>query len=102
MLLNLITFKLANSKHRFLLNHILIILFFAFTYYTLSNYIEGSMINNNSDDKNKPLSMYDSIHFSLVTQTTVGYGNIVPNHLITKIFNTLQLFTIYGILLIDF
>lgn len=105
MLTGLITFNMAKSKHRFFLHHILLILFFAVAYYISSQYITDSMVNHSSHKGNhknsKQLSLWDCMYFSLVTQTTVGYGDISPTHPITKLINVIQLLTIYGVLLIE-
>ena len=43
-----------------------------------------------------PWSFAESFYFSLVTQTTVGYGDMVSHTRISRIINVLQLLTIYG------
>jgi hypothetical protein len=97
MIAGLLSFSLSKSKHHFFINHIISILIFAVAYYLSSKYIHESM--RNKDNSN--MSLWDCIYFSLVTQTTVGYGDIVPTHAVTKLINVLQLLTIYGVLLIE-
>lgn len=99
MLAHLFSIKLSSSKHRFFMNHILLIIAFAIAYYVSTIFIKDSMMKTGKDIKE--LSFWDCFYFSLVTQTTVGYGDIVPAHNISKLINILQLLTIYGILLIE-
>lgn len=110
MLANLVAFKFAKSKHSFFKKHIMLILFFALAYYISSIIIESFIINNdhiinnnhnNNNNKSEFSSFVDCLYFSLVTQTTVGYGDIVPKHTITKLITMLQLLTIYGVILFE-
>ena len=48
-----------------------------------------------------PWSFGECFYFSLVTQTTVGYGDMVEHTRISRIINILQLLTIYGVLAIS-
>lgn len=47
------------------------------------------------------LYFFDFFHFSLVTQTTVGYGSVYPISNIAKVINTIHLTSIYLILIIS-
>ena len=49
--------------------------------------------------KNKivPIPLFDAFYFSLITQTTVGYGKMTPPSRITQWINIFQLLTIYGV-----
>ena len=47
------------------------------------------------------ITLYDALYFSLVTQTTVGYGDIVPQTVLTKTINIIQLLSIYGVIVIS-
>ena len=42
--------------------------------------------------------IFDCFYFSLVTQTTVGYGDIIPHTRFMRIINIFQMFSIYGII----
>jgi uncharacterized membrane protein len=104
MIAGLLSFSLSKSKHRFFVHHIITILLFAAAYFLASKYINESMMNKSTLKKhtsNNNVSFWDCLYFSLVTQTTVGYGDIVPTHAVTKFINVLQLLTIYGVLLIE-
>ena len=50
---------------------------------------------------NKEINLFDCFHFSLITQTTVGYGNMVPVEFYTKCVNILQLLTIFATVVVD-
>ena len=48
-----------------------------------------------------PMNLLECFHFSLVTQTTVGYGHSYPTNLYSRIINIMQLLTIYGVLVLE-
>lgn len=99
--MNLTFLRLKNieKKGLFFISHLSVILLFALLYYISSIYIKGS-VNNKEKDKDGELSFWDCLYFSLVTQTTVGYGDIVMTHKFTKLINFIQLLTIYGVFVI--
>ena len=80
-----------------IVKHLLIILFFTFCYYLADRTFRDELT-----EKKEPFSLMDSFYFSLVTQTTVGYGSVRPTHKLTKYINILQLMSIYGVLVFDF
>ena len=45
-----------------------------------------------------PWSFFDCFYFALVTQTTVGYGDLVPRTRLMRYICLFQLLTIYGVL----
>ena len=49
-------------------------------------------------DTETPWSFYDCFYFSLVTQTTVGYGDLIPRTRVMRGISICQLLTIYGVL----
>lgn len=95
MLLHIPKVKLGLQS--FLTNNVLLVFFFAIVYYIVNHY-ESSY--NKNVVKN---GLLDWLHFSLVTQTTVGYGNKI-NRLITessellKYVNMLQMFSLFGLI----
>ena len=58
--------------------------FIAFKYIDNSYYFSDEM-------KEKKVSFIDFLFFSICTQTTIGFGNIVPRHDLIKILISLQL-----------
>lgn len=104
---------LTSINKNIILRHITIVLVFSVLYYIVSNYygetafsrittVESNTPHNPSNEKlNNKMSVLDCLYFSLVTQTTVGYGHIVPTHIISKIINILQLLTIYGVFILE-
>jgi hypothetical protein len=100
-LLNLINFT---SKFRFIKStiktHFKIVILFTILYY-----VTNLILNNKGFDhikyEKKNMSLIDCFRFSLFTQTTVGYGEIFPIHDFIKIINILQLFTIFGVLILE-
>jgi len=95
MLLHIPKVKLGLQS--FLTNNVLLVFFFAIVYYIVNHY--ESSYNKNV----KKHGFVEWIHFSLVTQTTVGYGNKV-HQLITvsskllKYVNMLQMFSLIGLI----
>lgn len=73
---------------------ILCLLFFACVYYALANADDRHFRNNtHSTLPNPPIGAIDAIYFSLVTQSTVGYGSIVPSSSLAKAVVSLQVFS---------
>ena len=93
----MILFRLfKNSSKNFLFNQIFYVIFFAILYYINDHYIEKNSLNVDADiyGKNYKLLCWDYFHFSLVTQTTLGYGALIPKKPFGKFLNSLQLLTI--------
>lgn len=62
-------------------------------YYKLKE-LDGNIV---TDKDVTPMSLYDSFYFSLITHSTVGYGQIVPKSRITQTINICHLLFIIGI-----
>lgn len=88
-------FQKSKDKKDFLKKHILSVIIFTILY-LLANRL--AIYHGIEDEKIKP---FDTFHFSLVTQTTVGYGKNFTTNLYTQIINVLHLLTIYGVFIID-
>ena len=91
-------FKKAGGSLMFMLRHLLLVFIFAACYYVVSNYYDT---NTGKKALQKPLSPLDCFYYSLVTQTTVGYGDIVPKTDMMKVITIVQLLTIYGVFVIE-
>ena len=92
---------LKNIKERHLSSfsrHIFIIVLFALFYYALNKNIPDSFHYNKTHGD---LTLLDFIYFSLVTQTTVGYGDIAPIHKYARMGCMLQLLTTYAVVIIS-
>lgn len=89
--------KVRLGLQSFITNNVLLVFFFAVVYYIVNHY--ESKYNKNI----KKSGFLEWVHFSLVTQTTVGYGNKI-NRLINesskllKYVNIIQLFSLFGLL----
>ena len=74
------------------------ILLFSIVYWMIERQRKGSFVQTKKEwmDMNKEddLDLFDFIYFTIVTQTTVGYGNIVPVSSLARFMNTFQLSTI--------
>jgi hypothetical protein len=89
MLLHLHFFK--KTKY-FLFYNLLAVLFFGGLYYFLQD-DEMSFVHD--IHKKKRYSMQDCMYFSLITQTTVGYGDKATYSESAKIANMMQLLSIF-------
>ena len=69
-----------------------IIILFTFFYYMFTKFSKTNNFFINS--KNVKLSLFNALYLSIVTQTTVGYGDIVTKSVIAKSITILQLFTL--------
>ena len=66
----------------------------AVVYYVLATHDDSHLRNNtHTIQPNPPIGIIDAIYFSLVTQSTVGYGSIVPSSALAKTIVSLQVFS---------
>lgn len=79
---------LFKVERKLFLYNIICILIFAFLYYVSDKILTY-------EDK---INIINSIYFSTVTQTTLGFGDIVPTHEITKILVSLQCLAVLSIM----
>lgn len=91
----------VNIRHiKFIAHQLAVVLLFTALYYIgdlYVSYYEKDAKGFKHSNK-KRLTLFDYFRFSLITQTTVGYGEMSASHTITEIINTIQLLTIYGII----
>jgi uncharacterized membrane protein YagU involved in acid resistance len=73
----------------FLIHHLFFIILFAVIYYIVSEY--------NIYSFSIKLSPLDAVFFSTATQTTVGYGSIVPISNTARMITMIQLLSLAGI-----
>jgi len=89
----LIKFLYQKKKFkRIMSNMISSILGFALLYF-----ISGKFATQYLNEKEN-LSFFNALYFSIVTQSTVGYGDLVPTNVLTKSITMLQLLTIVAII----
>ena len=76
-----------------------VVMIFTVAYY-VANRVERKlgMIDDITGKKIKPRTLFDAFYFTLVTQTTVGYGHYHAVSKITQVINVMQLFTIYKVI----
>ena len=98
--------KLNLRLNNFFLSNLIMVLFFTFLY-NLVNYYESESGKKSSFDKKpvKNYSFFEWFYFSLVTQTTVGYGNnvekmIPANSKLQRFINMIQMLSIFGLITI--
>ena len=73
----------------------LCILFFAMIYFFLATPRNMHFQKTTYNPRDLDIRFVDSLYFSLVTQSTVGYGSIVPISTISKVFASLQIFSTF-------
>jgi len=88
--------KIKLGWQTFLTNNVLLVFFFAIFYYIVNHY------ESTYNKKIKNHEFFEWFYFSLVTQTTVGYGNkvhqlISESSKLLKYVNILQLFSLFGL-----
>ena len=84
-------FPTIKDNHiKFFLRNIILILIFSCIYFIAFKYIDNSYYFSD-EMKEKKVSFIDFLFFSICTQTTIGFGNIVPRHDLIKILISLQL-----------
>lgn len=83
--------QLSKNRLYFLKKNVFLILLFAFIYNSLPQ-----------NSFNKPLNFYDSIYFSTITHTTLGYGDFYPESKLAKFLCGLQSFSIFFLITEEF
>ena len=92
---------LSKTKHFVLFNFISVFAF-GLIYYVLQ-FIDDEPFHDNrvfqvqTGLRAKHFSIVECMHFSLVTQSTIGYGGMIPITRACVIINSLQLITIFWI-----
>lgn len=87
-------------------SHLVLAIIFGILYWIsgkIESYFEMTIIDDygrKTEEKVVPMSLSRCLYFSLITQTTVGYGHHNPPTFISETVNTLQLLSILGVYLI--
>jgi hypothetical protein len=84
-------FAVSNNKVVYVL-----ILTFAMGLLHLSLYAAGAT-RYNIDDNGKKMTFMDIIHFTIVTQYTVGYGDIYPVNAVARILSWIHMMLFFMI-----
>lgn len=80
------------KKNTTLTTHLILIFVFGILYW-LAGFVETRyrMKSVDTDTFIQPIGLFDAFYFSLVTQTTVGYGNVFPQTRFAQVINIIQL-----------
>ena len=92
---------LSKTRH-FVLYNFLSVVVFGLIYYTLQfvdgkTFVSNRAIQEQNVTKTKHYALAECLHFSLVTQSTIGYGGMIPLSHACVMVNSLQLMTIFWI-----
>ena len=83
-------FKLNKNKFSFYKLYFLVLIVFSLIYWLLGtseNFKFDTISNNNSNS----LTFLNSLYFSFITQSTIGYGDILPTSSLAKILVMCQI-----------
>lgn len=90
--------SMKNGSRKLFVYNMLYVGVFSIIYYIAHHYIEPGFGKYNKED----ITMFDTLHFSFVTQTTNGYGDMFINSSFLKFVNLIHLFGLLALnLLMD-
>lgn len=78
-----------DSLKTLLMTHLVIIVIFAFIYKAIN------MNNIEAFNNEKEMTLFDCLYFSVVTHTTVGYGDIYPVSNLARACMMIQVMTVF-------
>jgi voltage-gated potassium channel len=87
--------KFLYQKKKF--KRIMLLMISSILVFALLYFISGKFATQYLNEKEN-LSFFNALYFSIVTQSTVGYGDLVPTNVLTKSITMLQLLTIVAII----
>jgi hypothetical protein len=81
---------------------IFVVILFSVIYYNLQFWIRDSFVRSTEETEKLPkdetfFTFLECLHFSVVTQTTLGYGDMIPTGNIPVFINTIQIISLYAI-----
>ena len=94
-------FFIPQARH-FIYYNLITVVSFGVIYYILQfvdkpPFVSNQAIQDQHVHKSKQFTLIECIHFSLVTQTTIGYGGMIPLSNACVLVNSVQLFSIFWI-----
>jgi len=81
----------------FRLNKFVIKMFLSILTFALLYFIGGKFSTRYLNETQK-INFFDALYFSIVTQSTVGYGDLVPTNMLTKSITMVQLLTLLHVI----
>ena len=80
---------------------VIIVIIFSIIYYYLQFWVKNSFVRsteeNTADPQGSKFTFLECLHFSIVTQSTLGYGDMIPTGNIPVVINTIQIISLYAI-----
>lgn len=89
MLYNILNFSQL-FKNKYLSLYFILIVIFALIYWLLGT-SEHLNFNKEDNDNSNNISLLNALYFSMITQTTTGYGDITPKSKLMRIITFIQL-----------
>lgn len=91
MLLKLINFfTVDKNKYTYLILYFLSVIIFGIIYWFLGN-TETLNFDKQTNDNNDNITFLNALYFSIITQTTTGYGDISPKSKLLRMISFIQL-----------
>lgn len=92
----------AKKINLILVIDIIVVILFSALYYYLQFWIKDSFVRSTEETERLPkkeenFTYLECLHFSVVTQTTLGYGDMIPTGNIPVLINTIQIVSLYAI-----
>lgn len=87
--------KIFSKKIKF--KRVMIKMFLSILTFSLLYFIGGKFATRYLNETQK-IHFFDALYFSIVTQSTVGYGDLVPTNILTKSITMVQLLTVVAII----
>ena len=73
----------------------IVVIIFTILYWLVRKIETHYKIKSSETNKEvEPINLFDAFYFSLLTQTTVGYNNVLPRTILTRLTNIIQLMSI--------
>ena len=95
------SFLITKARHFVFYNFVTVFVFgliyYALQYFDGKTFVSNRAITDQHAHKTNTFTLIECIHFSLVTQTTIGYGGMIPLSKLCVLVNSLQLFSIFWI-----
>ena len=84
-------FKLTTNKYYFILFYALIVIIFALIYWYFGSSEHLKFDKETNDQSSDNITLLNAFYFAIVTQSTTGYGDILPKSKFMRCMTIFQL-----------